>query len=188
MTKQEGKKQKHHCHISLFLLFLPESEENQRVRRIRNRQFILSGLTAEKGVHQFRFFLSTMRTPNFIVVCSCRYAFLLKWDPMCTPPFIVVRIGSYLNWNAFPTWQFWDSGGVKLESLCNFSIVVCQWTVNCLLGYACADNNRYSWGSTQTGVHPFLLKAFDLFANIFCAFTCTQDKKRATERGLKSQI
>ncbi len=35
-----------------------------------------------------------------------------------------------------PTWQFWDSGGVKLESLCNFSIVVCQWTVNCLLGLA----------------------------------------------------
>ncbi len=33
-----------------------------------------------------------------------------------------------------PTRQFWDSGGVKLESLCNFSIVVCQWTVNCLLG------------------------------------------------------
>ncbi len=33
-----------------------------------------------------------------------------------------------------PTWQFWDSGGVKLESLCNFNIVVCQWTVNCLLG------------------------------------------------------
>ena len=27
-----------------------------------------------------------------------------------------------------PTWQFWDSFGVKLESLCNFSIVVCQWT------------------------------------------------------------
>ncbi len=45
------------------------------------------------------------------------------------------------NYNTFfvkswyvPTWQFWDSGGVKLESLCNFSIVVCQWTVNCLLG------------------------------------------------------
>ena len=33
-----------------------------------------------------------------------------------------------------PTWQFWDSGGVKLESLCNFSIVGCQGTVNCLLG------------------------------------------------------
>ncbi len=33
-----------------------------------------------------------------------------------------------------PTRQFWDSGGVKLESLCNFSIVGCQWTVNCLLG------------------------------------------------------
>ncbi len=25
-----------------------------------------------------------------------------------------------------PTWQFWDSDGVKLESLCNFSIVGCQ--------------------------------------------------------------
>ncbi len=33
-----------------------------------------------------------------------------------------------------PTRQFWDSGGVKLESLCNFSIVGCQWTVDCLLG------------------------------------------------------
>ncbi len=31
-------------------------------------------------------------------------------------------------------WQFWDSGGVKLESLWNFSIVGYQWTVNCLLG------------------------------------------------------
>ena len=35
-----------------------------------------------------------------------------------------------------PTWQFWDPDGVKLESLCNFSIVGCQWTVNCLLGMA----------------------------------------------------
>ncbi len=34
-----------------------------------------------------------------------------------------------------PMWQFWDSGGVKLESLCNFSIVGCQWTVNSLLGW-----------------------------------------------------
>ena len=33
-----------------------------------------------------------------------------------------------------PTWQFWDSGGVKLESLCKSSIVGCQWTVNYLLG------------------------------------------------------
>ncbi len=33
-----------------------------------------------------------------------------------------------------PTRQFWDSGGVKLESLCNFNILSCQWTVNCLLG------------------------------------------------------
>ncbi len=37
---------------------------------------------------------------------------------------------------SLPTRQFWDSGGVKLESLCNFSIVGCQWTVNCLLGIA----------------------------------------------------
>ena len=29
-----------------------------------------------KGVHQFRFFLPTIRTPNSIVVCSCMYAFL----------------------------------------------------------------------------------------------------------------
>ncbi len=42
------------------------------------------------------------------------------------------------NYQAYipPTWQFWDSGGVKLESLCNFSIMGCQWTVNCLLGHA----------------------------------------------------
>ena len=40
-----------------------------------------------------------------------------------------------------PTWQFWDYGGVKLESLCNyFSIVGCQWTVNCLLG------SNVQWG------------------------------------------
>ncbi len=35
---------------------------------------------------------------------------------------------------AQPTKQFWDHGAVKLESLYNFSIVGCQWTVNCLLG------------------------------------------------------
>ena len=44
--------------------------------------------------------------------------------------FIPLGHGTYF----LPTRQFWDSGGVKLESLCNFSIVGCQWTVNCLLG------------------------------------------------------
>ena len=39
---------------------------------------IIHWLTSRKGVHQFRFFLSTMRTPNSIVVCSCMYAFLLS--------------------------------------------------------------------------------------------------------------
>ena len=43
----------------------------------------------------------------------------------------------FLLFMQYPTRQFWDSGGVKLESLCNFSIVGCQWTVNCLLGYVC---------------------------------------------------
>ncbi len=55
----------------------------------------------EKGVHQFRSLPPTMRTPNSIVVCSCMYAFLLKWDPMYTPPFTGVRTGSHLNRNAF---------------------------------------------------------------------------------------
>ncbi len=31
------------------------------------------------------------------VVCSCMYAFLWKWDPMRTAPFIGVRSGSHLN-------------------------------------------------------------------------------------------
>ena len=30
--------------------------------------------------------------------------------------------------------QFWDCGRWKSDSLWNFSIVGCQWTVNCLLG------------------------------------------------------
>ena len=38
----------------------------------------LCQLTSRKGVHQFRFFLSTMRTPNCIVTCSCMYAFFIE--------------------------------------------------------------------------------------------------------------
>ena len=34
--------------ICFFSLFLPESEENERAQRIRNRQFLLSGLTDYK--------------------------------------------------------------------------------------------------------------------------------------------
>ncbi len=42
--------------------------------------------------------------------------------------------GTILQFSSTPMWQFWDSGGVKLEFVCNFGIVGCQWTVNCLLG------------------------------------------------------
>ncbi len=51
-----------------------------------------------------------------------------------------------------PPWQFWDSGGVKLESLCNFSIVGCQWTVNCLLG-----------GITRNVIKEIVQKSYDNF-------------------------
>ncbi len=54
-------------------------------------------LTSNKGVHQFRFFLPTMRTPNSIVVCWCMYAFLWKWHPMCTLTCDGVRIGSHFH-------------------------------------------------------------------------------------------
>ena len=50
----------------------------------------LYGLTPKKGVHQFRFFLPIMRTPNSIVVCSCMYVVLLKWDPIV----VLVWLGS----------------------------------------------------------------------------------------------
>ncbi len=52
-----------------------------------------------------------------------------------------------------PTWQFWDSGGVKLESLCNFSIVVCQWTVNCLLGSHPSRQLTVHWQPTMLKFH-----------------------------------
>ncbi len=35
----------------------------------------------------------------------------------------------------YPSRQFWDCGRWKSDSLLNFSIVGCQWTVNCLLGW-----------------------------------------------------
>ncbi len=50
------------------------------------------------------------------------------------PDIFFYCITYYNRGKLLPTRQFWDSGGVKLESLCNFSIVGCQWTVNCLLG------------------------------------------------------
>ena len=42
-----------------------------------------------------------MPTPNSIVVCSCMYVFLLKWDPMRTPRCDGVRIGSHFNKYAY---------------------------------------------------------------------------------------
>ena len=62
-------------------------KKTERLREHRNLTIALSihRLTPKKGVHQFRFFLPTMRTPNSIVVCSCMYAFSFKWDPMRTP-------------------------------------------------------------------------------------------------------
>ncbi len=50
---------------------------------------LLHRITPGKDVHQFRSFLSTMRTPNSVVVYSCMYAFLRKWDlhVLRTPPF-----------------------------------------------------------------------------------------------------
>ena len=71
------------------------SFNNEIVDRLIHR------LTSKKGVHQFRLFLPTVRTPNSIVVCSCMYAFLLKWDPMCTPRCDGVRIGSHFHKDAY---------------------------------------------------------------------------------------
>ncbi len=50
------------------------------------------------------------------------------------PNFIIFFIIHFQN-EKHPKWQFWDPGGVKFESLCNFSIVGCQWPVKCLLGF-----------------------------------------------------
>ncbi len=57
---------------------------------------VIHGLPPKKGVHQLRFFLPTMRTPNSIVVCSCIYAFVLKWDPMCNRGVMVYALDDYL--------------------------------------------------------------------------------------------
>ncbi len=40
-----------------------------------------------------------------------------------------------LLWNKVPSRQFWDCGRWKSDSLWNFSIVGCQFTVNCLRGH-----------------------------------------------------
>ncbi len=85
------------CWFSNFPLFLSHEYDYY----IQSVYCQIHWLTAEKGVHQFRFFLSTMHTPNSIFVCSCMYAFLLKWVPMRTPPFTGVCIGSHLNRTAF---------------------------------------------------------------------------------------
>ncbi len=46
-------------------------------------------LTSEKGVHQFRYFLLLMHTPNPFVVCSCIYS--LDWNELqCVHRWLVV--------------------------------------------------------------------------------------------------
>ena len=55
-------------------------------------------LTPEKGVHQFRFFLPTIRAP---ILLLSSYAFLWNWDPMCTPSHLGVRIGCHFHKNAY---------------------------------------------------------------------------------------
>ncbi len=53
------------CHNDLMLHFIHSTLGSQAYSK-------------KKGVHQFRFFLATMRTPNSIVVCSCVYAFMSR--------------------------------------------------------------------------------------------------------------
>ncbi len=66
-----------------------------------NHNISCSQAYIKKGVHQFRFFLPAMRTPNSIVICSWMYAFLLKCDPMRTPRCGGVRIGCDFHKNAY---------------------------------------------------------------------------------------
>ncbi len=42
---------------------------------------------------------------------------------------------SWASVNTCPSRQFWDCCRWKSDSLWNFSIAGCQWTVNCLLGF-----------------------------------------------------
>ncbi len=67
---------------------------------------------------------------------NLRFLDIQAGEDMGSSPYQIAhrKKGFLLDFEKVPTWQFWDSGGVKLESLCNFSIVGCQWTVNCLLG------------------------------------------------------
>ena len=62
-----------------------------------NESLYISQAYTKKGVHQFRLFLPTMCTPNSIVVSSCIYAFLLKWDPMRTSRCDGVRVGFHFH-------------------------------------------------------------------------------------------
>ncbi len=78
------------------------------------RKFGKCGLLRWFGVHFWANILTregaylhrkykTQTSPSWIpiVVCSCMHAFSWKWDPMRTPPFRGVRIGSHSNTN---TW------------------------------------------------------------------------------------
>ena len=89
-------------------------------------------LTAEKCVHQFRYFLQLMRTPNPHIVCSCIYSFVLKWALMCTLAAGGVRIGAHFNSNAYVHEETTIWFGVRISSRkylnwCTPFSAVSQW-------------------------------------------------------------
>ncbi len=53
-----------------------------------------------------------------------------KYDKWKMTNLVIGHVGCWLH----PSRQFWDCGRWKSDSLWNFSIVGCQFTVNCLLG------------------------------------------------------
>ncbi len=73
------------------------------------------------------------------------HEFLHTWALMCVRFKVVLykffllyarvwRMSRLVHLTKIPSRQFWDCGRWKSDSLWNFSIVGCQWTVNCLLG------------------------------------------------------
>ncbi len=75
----------------------------------------LHWFTSEKGVHQFRYFLPLIRTPNPIVICSWIYSYVLKWAPMCTPMAGCVHIGAHFNTNPYMHEETTIEFGVRIN-------------------------------------------------------------------------
>ncbi len=74
-------------------------------------------LTAEKGVHQFRYFL-LMNTYCCLLMHVCIFMENIRWtnelDPMRTLSHLAVRIGSHLNKNAYMHEQTTIEFGVRI--------------------------------------------------------------------------